>query len=174
MPADSKCGACCILKYNQQRWEGGGGLNFSQQKRQTLTARSRSSLKGIDPIFQINIKIGVNYNWSILYNYLKPLSTVQYLDRGLKVKCFCREKPAPSTSCTMYILKNIMPAFYTVSIQNSTKNEVILKFLLNSKRLIIQFVTYIRYKKNIQLKVSWCKIVLNKSWLKIQCRADQG
>ena len=30
--------------------------------------------------------------------------------------------------------------------------------------MVIQFVTHIRFKKNIQLKASWCKIVLNKSW----------
>ena len=30
--------------------------------------------------------------------------------------------------------------------------------------MVIQLVTHIRFLKKIQLKASWCKILLNKSW----------
>ena len=64
------------------------GLDFSWQKRCTLRARSRSSLEGIDPIYEINIKLGMNYNWFILCNDPSSLSTSR-LDRALKVQRFC-------------------------------------------------------------------------------------
>ena len=52
------------------------GLNFSPQKHQTLRARSRSIFYRIDPNFQIKIKHGVNYNWSIIYDDLSSLCTL--------------------------------------------------------------------------------------------------
>ena len=38
------------------------------------------------------------------------------------------------------------------------ENEVILKFLQNSNRMVLQFAT------QIKKKFLWCKIILNKSW----------
>ena len=55
---------------------------FHNKKRYTLRAWSRSSFKVNDPIFQINVKHRMIYNWYILYTDPSYLSTLIELSKS--------------------------------------------------------------------------------------------